>query len=47
MAAMLLTSTTGPEVTPSLSLFQIFGYLLLAGSGILALRVFFDTFRRR
>lgn len=47
MAAMLLTSTTGPVVTPTLTLFQIFGYLLLVVSGVLALRVFFDTFRRR
>lgn len=47
MAAMLLTSTGGPVVTPTLTLFQIFGYLLLVGCGVLALRVFFDTFRRR
>lgn len=47
MAAMLLTSGGGPTVTPSLTLFQIFGYLLLMVSGVLALRVFFDPFRRR
>lgn len=47
MAAMLLTSDGGPQVTPSLTLFQVFGYLLLVVSGVLALRVFFDAFRRR
>ncbi|KQW06304.1 hypothetical protein ASC66_07235 [Leifsonia sp. Root4] len=47
MAAMLLISDAGPQVTPSLSLFQIFGYLLVLLSGILALRVFFDVFRVR
>ncbi|GAB3799849.1 AarF/UbiB family protein [Humibacter antri] len=47
MAAMLLTSGGGPQVTPSLTLFQLFGYLLLVVSGVLALRVFFDAFRRR
>jgi ubiquinone biosynthesis protein len=34
-------------VTPTLSLFQIFGYLLVLLSGVLALRVFFDVFRVR
>jgi ubiquinone biosynthesis protein len=47
MAAMLLISDAGPQVTPTLSLFQIFGYLLVLLSGVLALRVFFDVFRVR
>ncbi len=47
MAAMLLISDAGPQVTPTLSLFQIFGYMLVLLSGVLALRVFFDVFRVR
>lgn len=47
MAVMLLTSTVGPQVTPTLSLFQIFGYMLVVLSGILTLRVLFDVFRIR
>lgn len=47
MAAMLLTSTTGPEVTSTITLFQVFGYLLLVVSGVLTLRVIFDVLRRR
>mgnify|MGYP003407363527 FL=1 len=47
MAAMLLTSTDGPLVTDSISLFQLFGYLLVIASGVLTLRVFFDIFRRQ
>lgn len=47
MAVMLLTSTVGPQVTATLSLFQIFGYLLVVLSGILTLRVLYDVFRIR
>lgn len=47
MAAMLLISDGGPQVTPSLTLFQIFGYLLVILSGLLTLRVLFDVFRIR
>ncbi|UUT34282.1 hypothetical protein [Microbacterium elymi] len=47
MAAMLLTSGGGPEITPTLSLFQVFGYLLVLVSGVLTLRVVFDVLRRR
>ncbi|MFD4958064.1 ABC1 kinase family protein [Microbacterium sp. NPDC058389] len=47
MAAMLLTSTGGPEITDTLSLYQLFGYLLVVTSGVLTLRVLFDVFRRR
>ncbi|NYJ18450.1 ABC1 kinase family protein [Glaciibacter psychrotolerans] len=45
MAAMLLISDGGPVVTPTLSLFQVFGYLLVVLSGLLTLRVLFDVFR--
>lgn len=47
MAAMLLTSVGGPAITPTMTLFQLFGYMLVAGSGVLTLRVLFDVLRRR
>jgi ubiquinone biosynthesis protein len=47
MAAMLLTSGQGPTVSATLTLYQVFGYLLVVVSGILTLRVLFDVFRRR
>lgn len=47
MAAMMLVSTSGPEVTEGMTLFQVFGYLLVVLSGILTLRVLFDLFRIR
>jgi ubiquinone biosynthesis protein len=47
MAAMLLTSTVGPRISDALTLYQLFGYLLVVVSGILTLRVVFDVFRRR
>ncbi|GAA4481068.1 ABC1 kinase family protein [Microbacterium panaciterrae] len=47
MAAMLLISDGGPVITPTLSLFQIFGYLLVVVSGMLTLKVVFDVFRLR
>jgi ubiquinone biosynthesis protein len=47
MAAMLLTSGQGPQVSATLTLYQVFGYLLVVASGILTLRVLFDVFRRR
>lgn len=47
MAAMLLISDGGPQITPTLTLFQIFGYLLVVLSGLLTLRVLFDVFRGR
>jgi ubiquinone biosynthesis protein len=45
MAALLLGTTAGPAVTPTISLFQLFGYLLVVISAILILRVLFDIFR--
>jgi len=47
MAAMLLISEGGPEVTPDLTLYQLFGYLLVIVSGLLTLKVLFDVLRRR
>ena len=47
MAAMLLTSETGPAITATLTLSQLFGYLFLVLTGLLSLRVFFDVLRRR
>lgn len=47
MSAMLLTSDTGPQLTDTLTLFQIFGYLFLVVAGILTLRALFDVLRRR
>jgi len=47
MAAMLLTSTVGPRISDALTLYQLFGYLLVVVSGVLTLRVVFDVFRRR
>lgn len=47
MAAMLLTSESGPRITETLTLFQIFGYLFLVVAGVLTLRALFDVLRRR
>ena len=47
MATILLVSSNGPEVTPTLGLYQIFGYTLVVVSAVLGLRVLFDVFRRR
>lgn len=47
MSTLLLVSAGGPQVTPTLTLFQIFGYLLVVVSGLLTLKVLFDVFRLR
>ena len=47
VAAMLLISDGGPRVTDTLTLFQIFGYLLVIVAGLLTMRVLFDVFRLR
>lgn len=47
VAAMLLISEGGPKITDTLSLFQIFGYLLVIVAGLLTMRVLFDVFRLR
>lgn len=46
MAALLLTSATGPQLTATLTLFQVFGYLFLVVAGVLTLRALFDVLRR-
>lgn len=45
VAAMLLGTEGGPQVSREVSLFQVFGYGLLAVSSILILRVLFTIFR--
>jgi len=47
IAAMLLGTSGGPKVTPSLSLYQFIGYNLLIVAAILALRVLFTILRSR
>ncbi len=39
--------TGGPELTPTMNLFQLFGYIMIVVSGLLVLRVVYDIFRRR
>lgn len=46
MSAVLLTSSVGPQLTDTLTLFQVFGYLFLVVSGVLTLKVLFDVLRR-
>src|SRR5699024_4386165 len=47
MATLLLGTSNGPSITPTMTLFQLFGYLLVVVSAILVLRVLFDIFRNR
>lgn len=47
MGALLLASAAGPQLTDTLTLFQVFGYLFLLVSGVLTLRALFDVLRRR
>jgi ubiquinone biosynthesis protein len=47
VAALLLGAPGGPEVTPTVSLYQIIGYNLLIVAAILVLRVLFTIFRNR
>jgi ubiquinone biosynthesis protein len=47
VAAILLGTAGGPEITPTLSLLQLIGYNLLIVGGILALRVLYVIFRSR
>jgi ubiquinone biosynthesis protein len=46
-AALLLGVTSGPQITPNVSLGQLIGYNLLVVAGILALRVLYTIFRNR
>ncbi|WP_229845027.1 ABC1 kinase family protein [Streptomyces cinnamoneus] len=45
MAVILLHTTGGPMVTPSISLFRAIGYHMLVFSGVLSLRMLFVIFR--
>ena len=47
MAVLLLVSSTGPKVTETLTLFQLFGFILIPVSGTLTFRVLFDVFSSR
>src|SRR5215467_2360903 len=46
-AALLLGVTSGPKISPSVSLGQLIGYNLLVVAGILGLRVLYTIFRNR
>jgi ubiquinone biosynthesis protein len=46
-AALLLGVTSGPKITPNVSLGQLIGYNLLVVAGILALRVLYTIFKNR
>ena len=45
--SLVARDSSGPEVTPAVSLFQVFGYNLLVVSCILVLRVLFVIFRQQ
>jgi ubiquinone biosynthesis protein len=45
VAAILLSTHGGPQVTPGITLFQLIGYNLLVVSAVLVLRVLFTIFR--
>lgn len=47
MATLLLSATGGPELTPTMNLFQLFGYITIIVSALLLSRVIYDIFRRR
>jgi ubiquinone biosynthesis protein len=47
VAAVLLGTNGGPQVTPSVSLLQVIGYNLLIVASILVLRVLFTIFKHR
>jgi ubiquinone biosynthesis protein len=47
VAAILLSTSGGPQISPTLSLLQLIGYNLLIVGGILGLRVLYVTLRNR
>jgi len=47
VAAILLGTSSGPQITPTVSLAQLIGYNLLIVAGILGLRVLYVIFRNR
>jgi ubiquinone biosynthesis protein len=46
-AALLLGVTSGPKITPNVSLGQLIGYYLLVVAGVLGLRVLYMIFKNR
>ena len=46
-AALLLGVTSGPKITPNVSLSQLIGYYLLVVAGILGLRMLYIIFKDR
>jgi ubiquinone biosynthesis protein len=46
-AALLLSITSGPKITPNVSLGQLIGYNLLVIAGILGLRVLYTILKNR
>jgi len=46
-AVLLIGAPGGPEIAPTVSLFQVIGYNLLIVASILVLRVLFAIFRNR
>ena len=47
MSTILLTSEAGPQLTQTITLFQIFGYMCLIVTGLLTLRALFEVLRRK
>jgi ubiquinone biosynthesis protein len=47
VAVVLLGTRGGPQVSPTVSLFQVIGYNLLIVSSVMVLRVLFSIFRNR
>jgi ubiquinone biosynthesis protein len=47
VAALLLGTSGGPEITPTVSLYQVIGYNLLIVAAALILRVLFTIFKNR
>jgi ubiquinone biosynthesis protein len=47
VAALLLGAPGGPKVAPTVSLYQMIGYILLFVAAIIVLRVLFTIFRNR
>jgi ubiquinone biosynthesis protein len=46
-AVLLMGAPGGPKITPTVSLFQLTGYILFIAAGVLVLRVLFAVFSNR
>ena len=46
-AILLIGAPGGPKITPTVSLFQLTGYILFIAAGVLVLRVLFAVFSNR